>query len=248
MRALQQQRQRRLALLAAEPACRPLHAQDRSQPAVGAMHRCGDRVQVHLALLHGLRPSLASHLLDLTPHLLRVGQRPVGEPLERPVGHRRARECEHHLAGRRGVGDARPADLGNARHRPAAGDEVDRDRCALARDGERRRLASRLLERRQVGPRHRAQVEAGHHVVGEPDQVRPQPVAAGAGVVLDVPAADQRREQPRHGAGVDARAPRDLVRARLARHVEEGVQHLHGALDRFQAALGGASGGRHAPY
>ncbi len=96
-----------------------------------------------------------------------------------------------------------------------------------------------------MGPGEGAQVEAGHHVVGQPDQVRAEPVAAGLGQVLHVAARDQRGQQARNRAGVDAGAPRQLVGAHLAGLLEERIQHAKRALDRLQAALGGSSGGRH---
>src|SRR5437764_11499091 len=51
-RAREQQRQRRIALLAPEPPGRALHAQDRRQEPAGAEHGSREGVQVVLALLH----------------------------------------------------------------------------------------------------------------------------------------------------------------------------------------------------
>src|SRR2546422_3042482 len=84
---LEQVLERRVALLAPKPAGRPLHAQDRDQSPVGAEHRRGDRVQVGLPLLDGLRPSAGAHLVDLLLEPAGIGDGAVGVALER--GRRR---------------------------------------------------------------------------------------------------------------------------------------------------------------
>ena len=89
-----------------------------------------------------------------------------------------------------------------------------------------------------------AQVEPPQHGVAELDEPEPEAVAAGRRDVLDEPGGGERREQPRHRARVDARAPRELVRAELAA-VGERVEHRERALDGGDATDGWLSGAGH---
>jgi hypothetical protein len=143
------------------------------------------------------------------------------------------------------MGDAGAADPRDRGDRLPAGDEVDGDRVGVGGQRQRRRLADLGLERLQVRPGQHAQVEAGQHVVGEGEQVRAEPVAAGVGDVFDVARVDERRERARDRAGVDPGQAGELGRAGVAAHAQEGVEDAQCPLDRCQAPLGGSSGGRH---
>ena len=186
--------------------------------------RRGERAEVRLALALGLRPALLAHGRDLARQPRGVGDRPLRVGLERR--RRLARVGEQHLAGRRGVGDARPAEPGHAHDAARAGDEVDGDGAAALGHRQRRRLAGLLRERAQLRARGIADVEPREHAVGERDEVQPEPVRA-AGVALDQAAGLERREQPRRARRVDADPPRQRVDAR--RSLGERVEQRHGA-------------------
>ena len=116
----------------------------------------GDRGEILLALAYGLSPPLLSHLLDLSREDTRVGDRPRGEPMKWPGSKRCPAEGEHHLAGRRCMRNARPADLRDALHRRRAPREVNRDRLMLAREpkGSRSRPLPRPACEAPVAPAH----------------------------------------------------------------------------------------------
>ena len=94
-------------------------------------------------------------------------------------------ERQHHLARRRGVTDARPAKARHTLEVAVAGDEIHRDRIALARDGERSRLAHLVDQRFQVRSGDIAEVEPAENGVCEPEHANAEAVAAGRGHVLD---------------------------------------------------------------
>jgi hypothetical protein len=91
-----------------------------------------------------------------------------------------------------------------------------------------------------------AQVEPREHGVSEVKQAKAEAVAAGRLDVLDETRRGQGREQARDGAGMEARAARQLVRAELGAAVGERVEQRDGPLDRGHPARGWLSRAGHA--
>ena len=89
------------------------------------------------------------------------------------------------------------------------------------------------------------QVQPRKHHVSELDQAVPEPVAARLLHVLHEAARDERREEARDAARIEAGATRDLVRAERAVRVREHIDKGKGALYRADESDGWLSGPRH---
>ena len=142
--------------------------------------------------------------------------------------------------------DARAPDARDALDERGALHEVDGDGLVLARGGERRRLAGRLGERDQVGPRDLAQVEAREHGVAELEQPEPEPVAAAVGDVLDEAGLRRasRAVARRCSALIPVRRAISFVPSSGA-SVGERVEDGDRALDGGDVADGWLTGSRH---
>ncbi len=208
-------------------------------------HGGRDGGQAFLALLSRLGIAASADLSELLVEARLRRDRSRRERGEAARGKRHIAEREHHLADCGRMADARPAELGDALDDGGAVREVDGDRVVLARGREGCGLTGLPHERLQVGPGERAEVEAREHRVAELDQAKRQAIPAGLRDVLDESRRGERREQARHGACVDARAPRDLVRAELAT-VGERIEHGERPLDGGDVTDGWLTGACHA--
>ena len=122
--------------------------------------------------------------------------------------------------------------------------EVDGHALALGRQRERgglARLAHELLEQR---PREVAQVEARERRIAEVHEPQAELPALRARLALHVARVEQRREHARDRAGVDARAPRELVRAERPAGCGQRLEQCDRALDGAELAAHDLPGGR----
>ena len=129
-------------------------------------------------------------------------------------------------------------------HLVRSGDEVDRHRVLVARDGERRGLPGRLGERDEVRARDLAHVEAGQQRVREVDHADPEPVAACRGDPLDEGGGGKRSELTRYGARRHAGPPRNLVRPELPAFGDR-VEDGEGPFGCANSTGGGLTSARH---
>src|SRR5207253_8578562 len=113
------------------------------------------------------------------------------------------------------------------------------------RGGKGRRLAARLDEGPKMRPGDLPEVEPGEDDVAELQQPKAQPVAPRVLDVLDQPACDERREQARGAARVDAGAAGYLVGAELGVRLGQRVEHAERALHRAHEPDRWLSGARH---
>ncbi len=213
-----------LARCRVEPRSRPLDADDPRELARGCPAPAQRSRRDPPRAPPGRRRSPRPNALELLDERSRVVIVRDVYAVSGSGGQLHVAEREHHLARRRRVADARPAELRDALHDGRAVREVDRDRVVLARGRQRRRLAGLAHERLQVRPRELAQVEPLEHGVAELDEPQREAVAAVLRHVLDEARRGERREEARDGARVDAGAARDLVRPELTA-VGERVEH-----------------------
>jgi hypothetical protein len=144
-----------------------LETEDARQPAVSSKNRCGDCIQVALALAGRLRPAALTDPVHRGRELARIGDGPGSEALETPARERNVAEGEKDLPRRGCMRNARAAETRNALNGRLALSKVHRDSLPLAGDRERRRFTGRLHQRFQMRSRELAQVEAREDDVPE---------------------------------------------------------------------------------
>ncbi len=161
-----------------------------------------------------------------------------------PSGSSRPGECQHDLPRRCRMRDRGSPEPRDGLDLVGAGNEVDRDRIVVARDGQRGRLTRGLDQRDQVWARDLAHVEACEDGVCEMHEPNARPILARCLHALDETGRRERAELAGDRARGHARSARDLVRAELTRFCK-GVEHRDGPFGSADSAGGRLTSARH---